>query len=212
MRRRARSVARFDPSGSRARVEPNQDVGKGLGGRLPLLLRRWCAQGDVQRRQGLQRVVLARARNGTMSDRFVVLSGCSGGGKSTLQAELRRRGHATVDEPGRRIVKDESADGGTALPWIDPQLRAARHRRCAGRSGGSARSTRLGLLRSQPGGCGVALEQVAAEPALERFGLLYRYHPTVFLTLAVADIFQHTHEGGGCRRRTAARRSGGAAS
>ena len=54
-----------------------------------------------------------------MSDRFVVLSGCSGGGKSTLLAELRRRGHATVDEPGRRIVKDESADGGTALPWID---------------------------------------------------------------------------------------------
>src|SRR6187397_531426 len=52
-------------------------------------------------------------------DRFVVLSGCSGGGKSTLLAELRRRGHATVDEPGRRIVKEESADGGTALPWID---------------------------------------------------------------------------------------------
>ena len=62
---------------------------------------------------------LRGARNGTMSDRFVVLSGCSGGGKSTLLAELRRRGHATVDEPGRRIVKEESADGGTALPWID---------------------------------------------------------------------------------------------
>jgi predicted ATPase len=38
-------------------------------------------------------------------DRFVVISGCSGGGKSTLLAELARRGHAVVEEPGRRIVQ-----------------------------------------------------------------------------------------------------------
>jgi predicted ATPase len=37
-------------------------------------------------------------------DRFVVISGCSGGGKSTLLAELARRGYRTVEEPGRRIV------------------------------------------------------------------------------------------------------------
>jgi predicted ATPase len=29
-------------------------------------------------------------------NRFVVISGCSGGGKSTLPAELARRGHAVV--------------------------------------------------------------------------------------------------------------------
>lgn len=52
--------------------------------------------------------------------RFVTISGCSGGGKSTLLAELARRGHATVDEPGRRIVRAELATGGQALPWIDP--------------------------------------------------------------------------------------------
>src|SRR6187200_2742262 len=34
-----------------------------------------------------------------------------------------------------------------------------------------------------------ALEHVAAEPALERFGLLYRYHPTVFLTPPWPEIF-----------------------
>jgi len=34
-----------------------------------------------------------------VSDRFVVLSGCSGGGKSTLLAELARRGHSVVEEP-----------------------------------------------------------------------------------------------------------------
>jgi predicted ATPase len=32
---------------------------------------------------------------------FVVISGCSGGDKSTLLIELGRRGYATVEEPGR---------------------------------------------------------------------------------------------------------------
>ncbi len=50
-------------------------------------------------------------------DRFVVLSGCSGGGKSTLLAELRRRGHACVEEPGRRIIQEEARNGGQAVPW-----------------------------------------------------------------------------------------------
>ncbi len=53
------------------------------------------------------------------TDRFVVISGCSGGGKSTLLAELGRRGHAVVEEPGRRIVREELQSGGTALPWTD---------------------------------------------------------------------------------------------
>ena len=41
-------------------------------------------------------------------NRFIILSGCSGGGKSTLLAELARRGFATVEEPGRRIVIEEN--------------------------------------------------------------------------------------------------------
>ena len=52
-------------------------------------------------------------------DRFVVISGCSSGGKSTLIAELGKRGYAVVDEPGRRIVKEELTRGGSALPWVD---------------------------------------------------------------------------------------------
>ncbi|MEO6014884.1 MAG: AAA family ATPase [Devosia sp.] len=51
--------------------------------------------------------------------RFVIISGCSGGGKSTLLDELARRGHATVPEPGRRVVREEQANGGSALPWAD---------------------------------------------------------------------------------------------
>ena len=50
---------------------------------------------------------------------FVAISGCSGGGKSTLLAELSRRGFAVVEEPGRRVVKRQMAIGGNALPWSD---------------------------------------------------------------------------------------------
>ncbi|MDT9600660.1 AAA family ATPase [Sphingosinicella rhizophila] len=50
---------------------------------------------------------------------FVVISGCSGGGKSSLIQELARRGYAVVEEPGRRIVAEERAAGGRALPWTD---------------------------------------------------------------------------------------------
>lgn len=52
-------------------------------------------------------------------DNFVIVTGCSGGGKSTLLKALQDRGFATVEEPGRRIVRHQLAIGGRALPWID---------------------------------------------------------------------------------------------
>jgi predicted ATPase len=64
--------------------------------------------------------------------RLVVISGCSGGGKSTLLAELARRGHPVFAEPGRQIVKEQLAIGGDALPWI----------------GGGARFLELALSRA----------------------------------------------------------------
>jgi predicted ATPase len=45
-------------------------------------------------------------------ENFVTISGCSSGGKSTLLVELRRRGFAMIDEPGRRIVAEELKRGG----------------------------------------------------------------------------------------------------
>ncbi len=58
--------------------------------------------------------------------RFVVISGCSGGGKSTLLCELHGRGHAVVEEQGRRVIAEQLAHGGTALPWIDVEAFARR--------------------------------------------------------------------------------------
>ena len=56
----------------------------------------------------------------------ILFTGCSGGGKTTLLNALNARGYATVDEPGRRIVKEELASGGKALPWLDPEAFARR--------------------------------------------------------------------------------------
>ena len=58
--------------------------------------------------------------------KLVTISGCSGGGKSTLLEELARRGYPVVKEPGRRIVLEEEQNDGIALPWISPEAFAKR--------------------------------------------------------------------------------------
>ncbi|WP_102868951.1 AAA family ATPase [Pseudovibrio exalbescens] len=52
-------------------------------------------------------------------DTLHVVSGCSGGGKSTLLSTLQKQGFPVFKEAGREIVASEQAHGGSALPWID---------------------------------------------------------------------------------------------
>lgn len=53
--------------------------------------------------------------------RRVIVSGCSGGGKSTLIEEMAHRGWAVREEPGRRVVRAETSRGGDGLPWVDEE-------------------------------------------------------------------------------------------
>jgi len=55
-------------------------------------------------------------------EKFVVITGCSGGGKSSLLAELARRGYRTFAEPGRQIVKEQTAIGRPNIIEDDPLL------------------------------------------------------------------------------------------
>jgi predicted ATPase len=50
---------------------------------------------------------------------YVVLSGCSGAGKSSLLRELARRGYRVFAEPVRQIIKEQTYIGGDALPGKD---------------------------------------------------------------------------------------------
>lgn len=54
-----------------------------------------------------------------INDNFVIISGCSGGGKSSILTELADRGYRVILEPGRQIVKEQSAINGDALPWVN---------------------------------------------------------------------------------------------
>jgi predicted ATPase len=122
--------------------------------------------------------------------RFVVISGCSGGGKSTLLAELARRGHAVIEEPGRRIVREEQAGEGAALPWIDAAAFARRavaialaDREAAGRREGWVLFDR-GLVDAA-----AALKHATGEPALATLGRAHRYHRRVFLAPPWPEIY-----------------------
>lgn len=53
-------------------------------------------------------------------ENLVILSGCSGGGKSTLLLELKHRGFQVAPEAGRRVVKQALRTGEDVLPWNNP--------------------------------------------------------------------------------------------
>jgi predicted ATPase len=55
-------------------------------------------------------------------DRFIVVSGGPGSGKSTLIDALERAGFGRTLEAGRGIIQEQVAIGGQGLPWIDPAL------------------------------------------------------------------------------------------
>lgn len=76
-------------------------------------------QSDAAKVIRLWRVVRRFDMEGRKVNQFVVISGCSGGGKSSLLAELARRGWRVFEEPGRQVVKAQLASGGDALPWAD---------------------------------------------------------------------------------------------
>jgi predicted ATPase len=54
--------------------------------------------------------------------KLIVITGGPGAGKTTLVDLLRENGFATMPEAGRAIIQDQSAVGGTGLPWSDTAL------------------------------------------------------------------------------------------
>lgn len=125
-----------------------------------------------------------------MSDRFIALSGCSGGGKSTLLAELARRGHAVVEEPGRRIVQEELAAGGSALPWLDLAAFARRAVTIA-LADRQRMASRPGLVFFDRGliDAASALEASGGEPVVAALAAQHRYNRKVFLTPPWPEIY-----------------------
>ena len=56
------------------------------------------------------------------ANRFHVVTGGPGSGKTSLIEALRGRGFSCSVEAGRGIIQDQARIGGRALPWRDPLL------------------------------------------------------------------------------------------
>lgn len=130
-----------------------------------------------------------------MNRRFVLISGCSGGGKSTLLAELGARGLPVVEEPGRRIVREELAGDGAALPWVDGAAFARR----------AISMTLADLVEAarHPGwvffdrgliDAASALESLTGEPVLADLAAHHLYHHKVFLAPPWPEIYVNDPE------------------
>ena len=128
-------------------------------------------------------------------NRHVIISGCSGGGKSTLLAELATRGYVTVPEPGRRIIAQEKASGGRALPWLDLAAFARRaievaiqDRKAAARTDGWVFFDR-GLIDAA-----AALEQATGELVVKAFNQIHPYHRCAFLAPSWQEIYHRDED------------------
>jgi predicted ATPase len=120
----------------------------------------------------------------------VILSGCSGGGKSTLLAELADQGFKTVAEPGRRITVEQLDGDGTALPWVNLVAfskraieLAAQDRRVPAEGNGWTFFDR-GLVDAA-----VALQHAKGRAASVTLAAFPRYHQRVFLVPPWPEIF-----------------------
>lgn len=127
-------------------------------------------------------------------DRFIILSGCSGGGKSTLLAELARRGFATVEEPGRRIVIEETRNNGTALPWID--MEAFARRAIAMALEDRQKAPPEGPIFFDRGliDAASALRHINGDAFIETLRDAHRYNRLVFLTPPWPEIYRGDSE------------------
>ena len=122
--------------------------------------------------------------------RFVVVSGCSGGGKSTLIEALAAGGFSTVKEPGRRIVREEQARGGDALPWVDLAAFARRAiaMAIADRAAAEAMPGRVFFDRGVIDAA-IALEHATGEAVVAPLAQTFPYHRKVFLTPPWPEIW-----------------------
>jgi predicted ATPase len=130
-------------------------------------------------------------------DRFFVLTGGPGSGKSTLIDALERAGYARSLEAGRGVIQDQVSIGGQALPWDDRILFSElmlswemRSYRMAQGSAGPVFCDRgvvdvLGYLR---------LVGHQAPDHMRKAAQTFRYNRRVFIAPPWKEIFQPDRE------------------
>jgi predicted ATPase len=131
------------------------------------------------------------------TDRFFVLTGGPGSGKTTLIKALERAGFAVSVEAGRGVIQDQTTIGGRALPWCDPAAFAElmlswemRSYRIA-----QARTGPVFFDRGVPDVVGyLRLSGLPVPPAMERAAAVFRYNRQVFVAPTWPEIFEQDEE------------------
>ncbi len=130
-------------------------------------------------------------------ERFLVLTGGPGSGKSTLIDALERAGFSRSVEAGRGIIQDQASIGGPAVPWNNRALFAdlmlcweMRSYRMAQQQTGPVFFDRglpdvVGYLR---------LSELPVPAYFEKAAGIFRYHRRVFIAPPWRDIFQQDRE------------------
>jgi predicted ATPase len=131
-----------------------------------------------------------------IADRFVVVTGGPGSGKTTLIDALEAAGFGRTIEAGRAIIQAEVAAGGSAQPWADREAFAARMLDWETRSYEVAVARVAageGLIvfdRGVPDVIGYRrLAGLPVPAALDRAARRLRYHHRVFLAPPWPKIF-----------------------
>ena len=127
--------------------------------------------------------------------KLVILSGCSGGGKSTLLSELSKRGFATVEEPGRRVVGQQLKVEGTALPWLDLEAFLKRAIAIAKQDyAGASEGSGISIFDRSLIDAASGLRQLGDDHWYERLRTECRYAKVVFLTPPWPEIYVTDNE------------------
>ncbi|MFI8998520.1 AAA family ATPase [Streptomyces sp. NPDC053542] len=130
------------------------------------------------------------------ADRFVVVTGGPGAGKSTLIDRLAAAGYARSEEAGRGVIRDQAAIGGRGLPWTDPALFAElmlswelRSYRLAAASG-APHAGPVFFDRGVPDIVGyLRLQGLPVPDHVHAAAQAYRYHRRVFIAPFWPEIY-----------------------
>lgn len=131
------------------------------------------------------------------ADRFHVITGGPGSGKTAIIDALRSRGYSCSIEAGRGIIADHVMIDGPALPWRDPMLFSELMLSWEMRSYHDAEQSTGPVFfdRGVPDVLGyLRLIGIPAPGHIQKAATTFRYNRTVFIAPPWREIFRQDRE------------------